>query len=228
MFNGNGCTGQGLDYDYFEPLIEWRRQQGFEVNIITLNNSEAGSTSQIKNHISNSLSWDNPPEFICFLGDAYGSYEIVTYWIEEGNGWSGFQGEGDHAYSLLTGDDLLADVLLGRMSIRTLTHLTTVVNKIIGYEKNINPLTNISNGIDWQNAAALVADTEPSGISTVITNEYINSVFDIHGGVDDVRTLYGERSNSWDNWMRDQFDDGVGYSNYRGIYGFSGFSENDS
>ena len=224
------CGGNSATSDYYllEPLIEWRRQQGYEVNVVSLNQT-GSSTSSIKNYISSALSWENPPEYICFVGDAYGNYEVETYWVSigGGGGWSQAEGEGDHAYSLLTGDDLLADVLLGRMSIRTQSDLSTVVNKIIGYEKNINPLTNISNGTDWQNAAALVGDQNPSGISTVITNEYINSVFDIHGGIDDVRTLYGESTNNWDNWMRDQFDDGVGYFNYRGIAGFSGFSEND-
>ena len=224
------CGGNAATSDYYllEPLIEWRRQQGYEVNVVSLNQI-GSSSSSIKNYISDSMSWDNPPEFICFVGDAYGSYEVETYWVTAGGGggWNAAEGEGDHPYALLAGDDLLADVLLGRMSIRTQTDLSTVVNKIIGYEKNKNPLTNISNGTDWQNAAALVGDIEPSGISTTITNEYINTVFDIHGGIDDVRTLYGESTNSWDNWMRDQFDDGVGYFNYRGIYGFSGFSEND-
>ena len=224
------CGGNAATSDYYllEPLVEWRRQQGYEVNVVSLN--EIGSsTSSIKNYIENSLSWDNPPEFICFVGDAYGNYEVETFWVTAGGGggWNAAEGEGDHPYSLLTGDDLLADILLGRMSIRTQSDLSTVVYKIIGYEKNINPLTNVSNGTDWQNAAALVGDEDPSGISTVITNEYINSVFDIHGGITDVNTLYGESSGSWDNWMRDQFDDGVGYFNYRGIYGFSGFSEND-
>jgi len=225
------CGGNAGTSDYYilEPLIEWRRQQGYEVNVVSLN--QIGSTTtNIKDYISDSMDWDNPPEFICFVGDAYGSYEVKTYWIEEGNGWSSAAyGEGDHPYALLTGDDLLADVLLGRISIRTQTHISTIVNKIIGYEKNINPLTNVSSGTDWQNRAALVGDADPSGISTIITNEYINSVFNIHGGIDDVRTLYGECNtcSSWDNWMRDQFDDGLGYFNYRGIYGFSGFSEND-
>ena len=224
------CGGNAGTSDYYilEPLIEWRRQQGYEVNVVSLNQI-GSSTTDIKNYISNSMNWDNPPEFICFVGDAYGSYEVKTFWVEEGNGWSGAYGEGDHPYALLTGDDLLADVLLGRISVRTQTHISTVINKIIGYEKNINPLTNVSNGTGWQNKAALVGDSDPSGISTIITNEYINSIFNIHGGIDDVRTLYGECNNcsSWDNWMRDQFNEGIGYFNYRGIYGFSGFSEND-
>ena len=75
------------------------------------------------------------------------------------------------------------------------------------------------------NAAALVGDPYDSGISKVITNEYIEEIIDIHGGITDVRTKYS--GGNFDGWMRDQINDGVSFLNYRGFYGFSNFNHSD-
>ena len=119
----------------------------------------------------------------------------------------------------MDGNDLLSDIVIGRISVSNIGELYTVVNKIIGYEKNISGET------DWLSRAALVGDPYDSGISTVITNEYIETLFDIHGGITDVRTQYS--GNGFDSFMRDQMNDGVAYLNYRGFYGFSNFTQND-
>ena len=123
---------------------------------------------------------------------------------------------------MLDGNDILSDIIIGRISVRNTSELNTVVNKILVYEK-ATYLSQIGN--DWYKRAALVGDPYDSGISTVITNEYINSIIDIHGGITDVRTKYS--GSGFDNFMRDQINDGVSYLNYRGFYGFSNFSQTD-
>ncbi len=219
------CGGDVATSDYntfFKPLVEWRRQQGFYVEVASID--EIGnSTTSIKNYISNAYyNWENPPEYVCLVGDATGSIDINTYNASgSGGGWGGSSayGEGDYPYTLLDGNDLLSDIVIGRMSVSNVGELLTVVTKIIGYEKNY------SNDVDWMSKAALVGDPYDSGISTVITNEYINSLFDIHGGISDVRTKYS--GNGFDSFMRDQINDGISYLNYRGFYGFSDFTQTD-
>ena len=44
-------------------------------------------------------------------------------------------------------------------------------------------------------------------------------------GMDDIRTCYDW--NGEDNWVENQFDDGILYYNYRGYYGSSGFGSNN-
>ena len=220
------CGGNVATSDYnnfFKPLVEWKRQQGFIVNVASLSQT-GSSTTSIKNYISNAYyNWENPPEFVCLVGDASGSIDVDTYTVGGGGGgWWGqsAQGEGDHPYTMLEGDDILSDIIIGRISIRNTSELSTVVNKIIGYEK----ATYISQiGTDWYESAALVGDPYDSGISTVITNEYINSIMDIHGGITDIRTKYS--GNGFDSFMRDQINDGISYLNYRGFYGFSNFTQ---
>ena len=214
------CGGNLSTSSYLEPLINWRHKQGYVVHVVS--SEDAGtSTTNIKNYISNAYNnWENPPEHVCFIGDANGSIYVSTYTVYGGSGWSSAQGEADFPYSLLEGDDLLPEVSLGRISIRSTTELITAINKIIGYEKNY------ASDIDWLNAIALVGDPNDSGISTVITNQYIEQLVDIHGGMTDIRTKYSG-GNDYDDWMRNQINDGVAYLNYRGFYGFSGFTSSD-
>ena len=219
------CGGDVATSNYntfFKPLVEWRRQQGYQVEVVSVNDI-GNSTTSIKNYISNAYyNSENPPEHVCLVGDATGSIDVNTYNASGGGGgWWGdsANGEGDYPYTLLEGNDLLSDIVIGRISVSNIGELYTVVNKIIGYEKNISGET------DWLSRAALVGDPYDSGISTVITNEYIETLFDIHGGITDVRTQYS--GNGFDSFMRDQMNDGVAYLNYRGFYGFSNFTQND-
>tara|TARA_Y100001970_G_scaffold8767_2_gene10173 strand:+ start:1141 stop:5640 length:4500 start_codon:yes stop_codon:yes gene_type:complete len=215
------CGGNLSTSPYLDPLIEWRHKQGYVVNVVS--SDEAGtSTTNIKNYILNAYNnWENPPEHVCFIGDANGSIYVSTYTVYGGSGWSTASGEGDFPYSLLEGNDLLPEVTLGRISIRSTTELITAINKIIGYEKNY------ADDSEWLNAIALVGDpNNASGISTVITNQYIEQIAQIHGGMTDIRTKY-TGSTDYDDWMRNQINDGIAYLNYRGIYGFSGFTTSD-
>ena len=130
------CGGNLSTSPYLDPLIDWRHKQGYVVNVVSSNDA-GSSTTNIKNYISNAYNtWENPPEHVCFIGDADGSIYVSTYTVYGGNGWSTASGEGDFPYSLLEGNDLLPEVTLGRISIRSTTELITAINKIIGYEKN--------------------------------------------------------------------------------------------
>ena len=208
-------------YSIIENLVDWRRRQGFIVTVIDSDDITGNfNTTNIKNYISNAYNnWDNPPEFVCLVGDANGTIAIPTYNVGEGGSWWGAYGEGDFPYTLIDGNDNLPDISIGRMSVRNTSELATVINKIIGYEKNY------AGDLDWLGSAALVGDPYDSGISTVITNEYIESIMNIHGGITDIRTKYS--GSSYDSWMRSQINDGVAYLNYRGFYGFSNFNSTD-
>lgn len=196
-----------------DVLLEWRREQGFEVN--TASTSTIGtSAGSIKNYISTAYSnWAIPPEYVVLVGDAGGTYNIPTYH----ESWTTYTGEGDHPYTLMEGDDYLPELLIGRLSFSNTTELATIVNKIIKYEKT--PYM----GEDWLSRASLVGDTSPSGISCVTTNEYIRQIMEAYG-VDDIRTIY---SDPFPSQMVSDINDGVGYINYRGYIGMSGFNGTD-
>jgi len=91
-----------------------------------------GSTSSaIKSYIQNAYdNWEIPPEYVLLLGDAeYIPTNYVTphpYHDDELIGT-------DLYYSTVDGTDYDADILLGRISVDTLTQATNQINRIINY-----------------------------------------------------------------------------------------------
>ncbi|MBC8400504.1 MAG: hypothetical protein H8E14_03350 [Candidatus Marinimicrobia bacterium] len=196
-------------------LLDWRERSGYEVHQVST--ATIGTqASAIKNYILNAYStWTNPPEHVTFFGDASGAYAIPT-WPET---WSNYNGDGDHPYALLVGNDILPEVFLGRISFGTTTELATIISKTLQYE------TNPYMGDNWFNRALLVGDTSPSGISTIITNQYISMLME-NSGYTDIRTIYGALSNEASQ-MVTELNSGMTFFNYRGYLGVSGFDASD-
>ena len=210
------CGENACDNSYVQQLFDWRHQQGYIVYSAT--ESEVGgnnaSTSEIKSYIEDAVeNWDNPPEMVGLIGDTNGSYDLPCNYHDWGGGWYGYNGASDFDYTQLNGNDLLSDVLIGRISASNSSDLANIINKTIQYEK----ATYQSN--DWFEGAALVGDPSSSGVSTIITNQYIENMME-NFGFEDIDTNYGD--GNYDNWVEDRFDEGVLYYNYRGFYGSSG------
>ena len=91
--------------------------------------------------------------------------------------------------------------------------MENVINKTIQYEKALYV------DDDWFTRAALVGNPNPSGNSTIFTNQYIENMMINHGmtGVATDYDGYGIGS-----FVVNQFQDGILYYNYRGIYGDEG------
>ncbi|MFQ6610828.1 MAG: C25 family cysteine peptidase, partial [Fidelibacterota bacterium] len=206
---GGGSNG-AIIHPAFLQLSQWRHQRGFVV--YTASTDETGSSSsQIKSYIQSAYeNFNPPPEFVGLVGDVGGGYSIPTFT----ESWSGYGGDGDHPYSQLNGDDLLPEVLIGRISVSNSTDLSVVVNKTISYEKAVDTSNN------WMEKAALVGDWSNSGLSVVITNEYIKNIME-NFGMGDVRTRLGQ--SPYPSWMESQLSEGILYFNYRGWLGTSGF-----
>jgi len=190
-------------------LFEWRHKSGYVVNYASIS-TIGTSTSAIKNYISNAYNaWANPPEYVALVGDASGSYSIPTYF----ENYSSYNGEGDHPYSQLVGNDILPEVILGRLSFNSTTELATIINKTVQYEKNPYVSQN------WFHSASMVGDPSSSGISTIITSENIKEMMEFHG-YNDVRTIY---NSPFPSQMVSDLNAGLTFFNYRGYWGVSGF-----
>jgi hypothetical protein len=217
------CGGSSENNSDFQDLVEWRKQRGFTV-YTTSTSSIGTSTTAIKNYIQNAYqNFDPAPEYVALVGDVGGSYSIPTFEGDNygfGHNTYGNACEGDHPYSQLNGNDLYPEVLIGRMSVRTTSDLSTVVSKIITYEK----ATYMDFMQNYYETASLVGDPSTSGNSCAITNEYIAELLENHG-VDDVRLKTS--GGSYNSWMRNNLADGVLYFNYRGYLGVSGFTSSD-
>jgi hypothetical protein len=111
------------------PLVDWRRQQGYNVVVETNGTS---STTIIKNSILTHYNNDDPPlEFVTIVGDATGTYGVDTFH----ESYSGYRRRRQRVL-LLEGGDWLPDVHVGRLSCDDPTNRTAIVTKILGYEQN--------------------------------------------------------------------------------------------
>ncbi|NQU67530.1 MAG: hypothetical protein HQ510_06270 [Candidatus Marinimicrobia bacterium] len=213
---GGGSDG-AITNPYFQQLVEWRRQKGYVV--YTASTEETGSSnSQIKDFITLAYqTFDPSPEFVGLVGDVGGAFNVPTF-IEQ---WSGYSGDGDMPYSQLDGDDLLPEVLVGRLSANNDDELAVISVKTIGYEKadHID-----ETGDDWYGRAVLVGHSVWYGLTTINTIQYIESVMTVWG-MEDVLT--GSEIDNYPEWMLSHLSEGAGYFNYQGYLGMSGFGYED-
>ncbi len=196
--------------DALAYLVDWKHQKGFEVVSHGVNSGTSFST--IKSYIQTAYdTWPNPPEYVCFLGDAEGSYNIPT-------DISGYGG-GDHGYARLDGNDILADVYLGRLSFETLTQLQTIIYKILYYEKE--PYLAQT---DWYEEATMVGDPSSSGTSTIDTKIHCEEMMLQHNPN---YTFHEYFSGGYSTGMTNTINNGISYLNYRGYAGMSGFGNSN-
>ncbi|MCF7793339.1 MAG: choice-of-anchor D domain-containing protein [Candidatus Cloacimonetes bacterium] len=201
--------------DNLTYLTDWKTQMGYEVHAVSTSETGAGSSS-IKNYIQDAYdNWSNPPEFICLVGDANGSISIPTFFET----YSGYGGEGDHPYTQLEGNDILADAMIGRLSVSSITELQTVIAKILNYEKN--PFLQ---NTDWYDKAVMVGDPSTSGSSCIYTKQFIKETIDYNAPNIESDEYY---NGGYSSGMTTCLNNGVSYFNYRGYIGMSSFGNSN-
>jgi len=110
----------------FADWLEWKRARGHRVDVVTDADLASWTINGIRGEIAaRYLDGAWPPHYVLLVGDTQGGYALPTH-----------ADEYDHFYSTVSGDDDLADVIVGRISVETSGQLTTVVNKILGYERH--------------------------------------------------------------------------------------------
>ncbi len=192
-----------------EEYVNWKRDKGYQVtyaNTATMNTANA-----IRNYIQNAYdNWDNPPEYVVFIGGGNGSLAVPTFTVHFG--------KGDHPYTLLAGNDDLPDVFVGRISVADLEGLATVWSKIKNYEK-----TPYLENIEWYDRNLLVGDPTTSGISVVNTNKYIKEImqrhYDDYSFVEVYNTPFVSQINN-------AINSGVSFFNFRGLELMAGWTPN--
>ena len=197
-----------------EPLVEWKKEKGFEVHVANM--SQIGSSeNQIRQYVSDAyFGWENPPEYLCLVGDVNGSYAVPTFYETMSDG---YYGEGDHPYATIDGNDDFADLFVGRLSIRTVDQLQIIMDKILNYEREP-----YMDNTDWYTRSLLVGDPSASGISCVITKKFCKDIT-----IDDIPNPVEVYLGDFDAQISQNINEGVLYANYRGIWGTSDFSTGD-
>ncbi|MFB3844138.1 MAG: C25 family cysteine peptidase [Candidatus Cloacimonadaceae bacterium] len=190
-------------------LINWKRQKGYIVNSASTATTGTISTD-IKNYIQ--AQYNNittRPDAILLIGDPDSGLVLA----------SNPASYGDFPYIQLNGSDEYGDAQIGRISVSTTEQFSIYVNKEIWYERDIS-VTSPS----FLDKMLLVGDSASSGISTYYNNYYIR---DISYPVNPNYT-YNIMNGSYGGGMQSAFDNalmqGVGFFNYRGYIGMSGWN----
>lgn len=196
-------------------LIDWKDKKGYDVTAVHTGTTGTSNTS-IKNYIQDAYdTWSNPPEYVVLVGDANGSIAIQS-WIEN---WTYYNGVGDQPYSQLDGTDVLADVLIGRLSVNNISELQTMIAKAINYEKEP-----YMGNTDWYENAVLVGDPSHSGPSTISTCKAAKTYIESYNE----NFTFDETYNSgWENGLDSGINAGASYVCYRGYIGMSGWDESN-
>ena len=161
------------------PLVEFRRSQGLTTMVVDIDDIYNEFSDGLFNPFAIQKflryaynNWQQPaPTYVLLVGDAHydykeatveiyrldttfrGTYKLYPNFVPTYHGWAPASGETsmDQRFVNISGEDPLPDMLIGRLSVQTPEALTTMVEKIINYEKN--PKMGL-----WQGTLIQVAD----------------------------------------------------------------------
>ena len=115
--------------DAMQPFVNWKKQIGRPVTMV--GTSVSGFTSDaIKNYIQSQYNSNPNISHILLVGD---NAQVQSYFTSSG----GYSGRTDQYYGQLVGSDYYNDVIVGRFSAETVDHVTTQVDKVIHYERDV-------------------------------------------------------------------------------------------
>ncbi len=199
-----------------QPLIEWRRQMGWTVDVIRVANNAGGQA--IKNAIQEAYDeWETPPEMVIICGDTDGQYPMAFF---DHRGQNAYPYESDHDYIELEGDDILPDAALGRFVFNGINNgearLDAIVNKIITYERE--PYIGEGDEIGWQKRAAFFAGDSRSGLSSIDVCNWAKELL-IRNDYEEFYELHWSPQNNRPdgrNWIPQVFGNGISFYLYRG------------
>ena len=122
-------------YDNFissmTDFVNWKKTRGINTTIV--GTSTAGSSyTAIKNYIQSQYNANNNLTHVLLVGDVA---QLPGYTYTGGG--SSYGGKGDNAYGQIIGNDIYNDLFIGRFSAQTAVQVTTQVNRVITYERDL-------------------------------------------------------------------------------------------
>jgi hypothetical protein len=191
----------------FQDWLDWKHRKGHRITVVSSDQIPWTATG-IRNSILGYYNGDTPPDFVMLVGDVDGgNFVTPTHGTQF-----------DHYYAAISGTDVLADVVVGRISVRSSTHLNTVFNKILAYEKNPD-----LNNPNWLRRASFLTGQGHCGLSMSQLSRAAAFSLVENFGYTQIDTAFCARSPEHVyNW----YNSGTSYHNYRGISGMENLSTN--
>ena len=181
--------------DEVAPLAEWKHNKGYKTYVAKL--AEVGSTeADIKTYIQNAYSNGVPTTYVVLVGDHEDlpASQVIGHQAYT-NGYVWYT---DHPYSLVDGGDEYPDLYIARLPGDTEQQITTMVNKILTYEKT--PDTG-----NWYDDVLTAGQFEKSDTNALVSGrafmEDLHQIADFLGPDYD---FYGP----WNGFTNDAFNKG--------------------
>ncbi len=203
----------GYDWiDEMQEIATWKRQKGYNVVLASTHDVDPSdgrpSTTQVKTFVQNAYNtYDMPPEFLYLIGDE--DRVIPQY------GYSGYAS--DHPYSMLDGSDYLPELAVSRVSVDNINELRAWKAKVREYE--IDP--DVTEDPGYWKRAIMVAGSQQT-VTCAWTVLWAKERLHAHGFTQ-IDTVFDRGSDPPDSRITNPITAGVGYVNYRGWAGSSGW-----
>ena len=178
-----------------QPLVEWKNISGRPTSLVKL--SETGN--DLKEYIKSYYAEN--PEFVYLL--LVGEHDNLPAHPMNG-------GRSDNYFGMLEGDDYYEEVMVGRLSVNSVSDAVNQVNKIIHYECDIDETAT------WLSTAAGVAAKEGQGHYGEIDYEHMDFIRDtlLNYTYTEVSQYYANVNYPSSPQMVVDFSKGLGLINY--------------
>ena len=131
-------------YNDVQPLANWKRTKGLSVQVTKLSELTLPTTvDKIRNYIQTAYN-NHAVEYVLLVGD---TNALPGFYYPNSAGTIS-----DYHYTLVSGNDKLPDLALGRFSGRTSAEIASMVTKTVRYEQT--PLAG-----SWKKRAVCISDT---------------------------------------------------------------------
>jgi len=196
-----------------QGFITWKEQQGFDVEILRLEDLSGSTAENIKTALQTMYVTGKRPVYVCIVGntnnfpvhESVDNYHPPADWYDD-----------DWYYQLLDGSDLFPETFQSRLPARNNTELTTMLSKILWYEQT----PQVTNQAYYKTAIMAAADYYQSQITV---KEQTAERLTTNLKYNQIHTMYNWNWGSR-NTLVDWIENGVSIINYRGEGWFSGWT----
>jgi len=116
--------------DEMQSFVEWKNYKGVPTEMVNI--SDIGSVNDMEQFISDKY-YEDGIAYVLLVGDIA---QIETIRRSEG---AGNNSPSDNSLTFVSGNDSYPDLIIGRFSAETGSHVETMVNRTIAYEMNPDP-----------------------------------------------------------------------------------------
>ena len=148
--------------DAMQPFIDWKIKKGMHVELYDVD--DIGDAADIKTFVEDYY-YANGINFLLLVGDIS---QVTSPRFSDG---AGSDSPSDTYYGFIPDEDYYPDVFVGRFSAETITHVNTMVNRTISYER----YPDLEDG-SWYIDGAGFASNEGPGDDGEYDNEHMDII----------------------------------------------------